>query len=220
MQPNKFIAYYRVSTKRQGQSGLGLEAQQHSVQAFLHSCGGILIGEYTEIETGKRNNRPQLQMALAAVKKAKGRLIIAKLDRLARNAAFVLNLLESSVDFVAADMPDANKLTIQIMAAFAEHERDQISERTKAALAAAKTRGVVLGANGRVLAKQHKVEAQKRAESLRGDVDAIKNEGHTTVRDICNQLNVLGINTPAGKQWHPTTTYRLLKRLAKPGGLN
>jgi DNA invertase Pin-like site-specific DNA recombinase len=215
MQPNNFIAYYRVSTKRQGQSGLGLEAQQHAVQVFLHSCGGALIGEYTEVETGKRNNRPQLQMALAAVKKAKGRLIIAKLDRLARNAAFVLNLLESSMDFVAADMPDANKLTIQIMAAFAEHERDQISARTKAALAAAKTRGVVLGANGKILAKQHKVEAQKRAESLRVHIDAIKKEGHVTVRDICDQLNALGINTPAGKRWHPTTTYRLLKRLSK-----
>ena len=215
MEHEKFVAYYRVSTERQGRSGLALEAQQHAVQNHLRTCGGILIGEYTEIETGKRNERPQLQMAMAAVKKEKGRLVIAKLDRLARNAAFVLNLMESGIDFVAADMPYANKLTIQIMAAFAEHERDQISQRTKAALAAAKAQGVELGANGKVLAKQHKAEAQQRANSLRVCVDAIKKEGYTTVRDICAQLNALGINTPTGKRWHPTTTYRLLKRLAE-----
>ena len=138
-----FIAYYRVSTDKQGKSGLGLDPQPQSVAGFVAGRGEI-AGELTEIES-TRNKRPQLQAALEACKKHKATLIIARLDRLARNVAFISNLLESRVDFVAVDMPEANRLTIHILAAVAEHEREMISKRTKAALEMAKARGTKLG---------------------------------------------------------------------------
>ena len=138
----RFIAYFRVSTDRQGRSGLGLEAQRRSVDEYLRGLGTEPVAEYVEVESGKRNDRPELARALAACRKQNARLIIAKLDRLARNVAFVSGLMESGVDFVACDMPTANRLTIHILAAVAEHEREMISERTKAALASAKARGM------------------------------------------------------------------------------
>jgi len=140
----KFIAYYRVSTERQGQSGLGLDAQRTAVLSHITGTSE-LIAEFTEIESGKKNDRPQLAAALASCKKQKAKLIIAKLDRLARNVAFIANLMESGVEFIAADNPHANKLMLHMLAAFAEHEREQISKRTKDALAAAKARGTRLG---------------------------------------------------------------------------
>jgi DNA invertase Pin-like site-specific DNA recombinase len=138
----KFVAYYRVSTARQGRSGLGLEAQQSAVREHLNGGRWKLIAEITEIETGKRVDRPKLAEALKLCRVHGGTLIIAKLDRLARNVAFISTLMESGVDFEAVDFPQANRLTIHIMAAVAEHEAKAISERTKAALAAAKRRGV------------------------------------------------------------------------------
>jgi DNA invertase Pin-like site-specific DNA recombinase len=150
MANGKFIAYYRVSTQKQGQSGLGLEAQKAAVMSYLNGGQWELVGAFTEIETGKGADalarRPQLRAALDMCKKTKATLVIAKLDRLARNVHFISGLIETGVDFVAADMPYANKTMIQIHAVMSEHERDQISARTKAALAAAKARGVVLGA--------------------------------------------------------------------------
>ena len=144
----QFIAYFRVSTDRQGRSGLGLDAQREAVLRHLAGVGGMLRGEFIEIESGKRNDRPQLAAAISAANRAKATLIIAKLDRLARNVHFVSGLMESGVDFVAADNPHANKLMVHMLAAFAEHEREQISQRTKDALAAAKARGIRLGRNG------------------------------------------------------------------------
>jgi DNA invertase Pin-like site-specific DNA recombinase len=144
----RFVAYYRVSTDRQGRSGLGLEAQREAVMRHVASHDGKLIADFCEIESGKRSDRPQLAAAIAAAKKAKATLIIAKLDRLARNVHFISGLMESGVDFVAADNPHANKLMVHLLAAFAEHEREQISQRTKDALAAAKLRGIRLGRNG------------------------------------------------------------------------
>ena len=159
MQNRQFVAYYRVSTSKQGQSGLGLAAQRVAVAAYLNSFASSLIGEFTEIETGKGSKaldtRPQLRSALDACKKHKSTLIIAKLDRLARNVHFVSGLLETGCDFVAADMPQANKVMIQMHAVMSEWERDQISARTKAALTAAKARGVVLGATGRANLRQN-----------------------------------------------------------------
>ena len=134
-----FISYLRVSTKRQGESGLGLEAQRHAVAS--HIAGGRLLAEYVEIESGGRNDRPQLAAALAHAQATGATLIIAKLDRLARNVHFVSGLLESRVDFLACDLPMADKLTIHVLAAVAEHEREMISARTKVAMAAAKARG-------------------------------------------------------------------------------
>lgn len=145
----KIVAYYRVSTKRQGRSGLGLEAQQSAVAAFAKSTGGRIVAEFTEVETGKRADRPQLAQAIARARAHRATLVIAKLDRLARNVAFTAALMESGVDFVACDNPHATRLTIHILAAVAEDEARRISERTKAALAAARRRGVALGTHRR-----------------------------------------------------------------------
>ena len=138
-----YVTYYRVSTQRQGQSGLGLEAQRSAVQAFL--AGKEIIAEFTEIESGRKTDRPQLVAALALAKKQKATLVIAKLDRLARNVHFISGLLESNVQFVAADMPEADRTFLQMAAVFAEWEATKIRKRTKEALAAAKARGTVLG---------------------------------------------------------------------------
>lgn len=137
-----FIAYYRVSTDKQGRSGLGLDAQKQAVDSFVAGCGTILK-EFTEVESGKRTDRPQLAEALAICRQRKARLVIAKLDRLARNVHFISGLMESGVEFTACDMPEANRLTLHIIAAVAEHEREMISRRTKEALAAAKARDQV-----------------------------------------------------------------------------
>ena len=141
----KFVAYFRVSTDRQGKSGLGLEAQREAVLAYLDGGSWQLVGEFTEVESGKRSDRPQLAAALVACKKHKAKLVIAKLDRLSRNLAFIATLMDSGVEFVAVDNPHANKLTVHILAAVAQHEREMIAQRTKDALAAAKARGVKLG---------------------------------------------------------------------------
>lgn len=139
-----YIAYYRVSTTRQGQSGLGLEAQQQAVKQYLNGGNWQILAEFTEIESGKRNDRPKLAEAIALCKRLQATLVIAKLDRLARNVHFISGLMESGVEFVAVDNPNANRLMLHMLAAFAEHEREQISRRTKDALAAAKARGVKL----------------------------------------------------------------------------
>src|SRR5215212_5938451 len=140
-----FISYCRVSTDQQGRSGLGLEAQQSAVAQHVASVGGRIVGEFVEVESGRRNDRPQLAAALEACRKRRAVLVIAKLDRLARNVAFVSGLMESGVEFVAADMPTVTKLTVHILAAVAEEEARMISARTKVALQAAKARGVKLG---------------------------------------------------------------------------
>src|SRR4029453_13809785 len=144
----KFVAYFRVSTDRQGKSGLGLEAQRKSVLDYLDGGRWGLVGEFTEIESGKHNDPPEMEKALAACKKQKAKLVIAKLDRLSRNLAFIAALMDSGVEFIAVDNPHANKLTLHILAAVAVHAREMISERTKGALQAAKARGVKLGRNG------------------------------------------------------------------------
>src|SRR5215472_8539959 len=150
MARGKYIAYYRVSTERQGKSGLGLDAQRTAVIDYLNGGGWKLLGEFTEVETGKGRNalarRPQLKAAIEVCRKQKATLLIAKLDRLARNVHFISGLMESGVEFVAVDMPMANRLTVHILAAVAEHEREMISARTKAALQAAKAKGTKLGA--------------------------------------------------------------------------
>lgn len=211
----KFIAYYRVSTDRQGKSGLGLEAQQQAVTEYLNSAGGRLIDSYTEIESGKRNQRPQLATALNACRKQKATLIIAKLDRLARNVYFISGLMESGVDFIATDNPHANRLMIHLLAAFAEHEREQISQRTKDALAAAKRRGVILGRNGKeVLAPANRQKADLFAAELAPTIEEIKAAGINTVRAIAAELNRRAIPTARpGALWHRSNTHALLRRI-------
>src|SRR5271155_3138 len=141
----RFVSYYRVSTAQQGASGLGLEAQREAVSRHVIGAQGVIVAEFQEVESGKKTDRPQIAAALAACRLRHACLVIAKLDRLARNVHFISSLMESGVDFVACDNPHATRLTIHILAAVAEHEREMISARTKAALAAAKARGVALG---------------------------------------------------------------------------
>lgn len=202
-----YVAYYRVSTDRQGSSGLGLDAQRETVRRFIGERGQLL-SEYTEIESGRRHtNRPQLLSALDECRQRKAVLLIARLDRLARNLAFIANLMESGAEFVAVDMPEANRLTIHIIAAVAEHERELISKRTKAALAQAKVRGTRLG-NPRyqesiVKARQALGDRPPAPEVLRLMTDwRAQGKG---LREIARGMNQLSIRTPRGSQWYAET---------------
>ncbi|MCF8032860.1 MAG: recombinase family protein [Desulfarculaceae bacterium] len=213
----RFIAYYRVSTARQGRSGLGLEAQRRAVADYLGSNGWELVKEFKEVESGKRADRPQLDAALRACKKHKAKLVIAKLDRLARNVAFIAKLMESGVDFVAADLPQANKLTIHIMAAMAEYERDMISARTKAALAAVKRRGVKLGGPRiREVSERGRQAQVDRADAFAANVVPIIKEvqkaGVTTLAGIAESLNARGVPTARGGRWAAQTVKNVLER--------
>ena len=210
---NRYVTYYRVSTDRQGRSGLGLEAQQEAVHQYLLGKVTDVIAEYVEVESGANNDRPKLKEALAACRREKATLLIAKLDRLARSVSFISNLMDSTTDFVAVDMPHASRLVLHVMAAFAEHERDMIRERTKAALAAAKARGVRLGVNGTVLAAQHKAEAIAYAETLRDAVNAAIQTGARTTREIAEHLNAAGVPSRQGGRWYPASVARVVKRL-------
>jgi DNA invertase Pin-like site-specific DNA recombinase len=218
-----FVAYYRVSTQRQGRSGLGLEAQQKAVRDYLNGRDWRMVGEFVEVESGKRKDRPKIAEALSACRVHGAKLIIAKLDRLARNVAFVSNLMESGVDFEAVDFPQANRLTIHILAAVAEHEARMISERTKAALAAAKARGVKLGGDrgGRLTAKERRVGIQIRqaraaakAADLAPVIAELRAAGATTLRAIAEAFNSRGIPTARGEGvWDATRVSRVLARL-------
>jgi DNA invertase Pin-like site-specific DNA recombinase len=219
----KFVAYYRVSTQRQGRSGLGLEAQQKAVLDHLNGGKWKLVAEVTEVESGKRADRPKLAEALKLCRVHGAMLIIAKLDRLARNVAFISNLMESGVDFQAVDFPQANRLTVHILAAVAEHEAKAISERTKAALAAAKARGVKLGGNrGVVISKEAREKARKaiakradaRAADLAPTIAELRAAGKTTLRAIAAGLNERGIPTATGLgAWSAVQVSRTLARL-------
>lgn len=210
---SEYVSYLRVSTQRQGTSGLGIEAQRTAVEQYVAQSGGTLVREFVEVETGSSKTRPFLVQSISLCRRTKAVLLIAKLDRLARNVAFVSSLMESGVEFVAADAPYANRLMIHILAAFAEHERTVISERTKAALAAAKLRGTQLGANGRALASQNRKAAISFAEGLRGSVTVAIAGGARTLHDISDVLNAFGYRTREGAPWRPSTTARLIARL-------
>ncbi|MFN9847727.1 MAG: recombinase family protein, partial [Alphaproteobacteria bacterium] len=216
MSAGKFVAYYRVSTDRQGRSGLGLEAQREAVQRFLSAGGWPPLAEYTEVETGKGANaldkRPELKAALDFARKHKATLVIAKLDRLARNVHFISGLIEQRVPIVAADMPDADITMLQIYAVMAEREARVISERTRVALAAAKARGTVLGAYGKVLAVKNQAEAVERLAPIADRLRALKASG-LSVRAIAATLNDEGVKSPAGGAWHVSNVHRALPRL-------
>jgi DNA invertase Pin-like site-specific DNA recombinase len=212
----KWVAYFRVSTTRQGESGLGLEAQKSAVESFLHGRGEILA-EFVEIESGKKVRRPQLDEALKLCRKMKATLVIAKLDRLARNVHFISGLMESRVDFRAVDSPAKDRFILHIQAAFAEEEARRISERTKAALAAAKARGVAIGETGRQRAVNLRREANDRAETLRCIVEDLRFRGITSVRGIRDEMNKLSVPSPGGGKWHLPNTQRLLQRLRANG---
>jgi DNA invertase Pin-like site-specific DNA recombinase len=214
METRSYMAYYRVSTDRQGRSGLGLEAQQQAVQQFLHGRGQI-VDSFTEVESGKRHDRPKIAAALDACRKHKAVLIIAKLDRLARNVHFISGLMESGVEFVAVDMPEANRLTIHILAAVAEHEREMISKRTKEALKDAKVRGVKLGSpepkKGAAIRSQVlREKAERFATNILPIIHGLQQQGITSNRAIAKALNARGIKTANNCRWYDTTVRNIL----------
>lgn len=212
----KAVAYLRVSTDKQGKSGLGLEAQREAVARYVAANGVDLIGEHIEVETGKGANalskRPELVSALATAKQEKAGLIIAKLDRLARNVHFISGLMETGVEFAVADMPNADRFQLHLFAALAEKEAEVISQRTKAALAAAKDRGTELGKHGKVLAARNQAEAMDRLEPISADLLALKAEG-LSIRKMVDALNSRSIPSPAGGKWHPASLHKALARL-------
>ena len=196
------VAYYRVSTERQGQSGLGLDAQRSAVAVY--AAGRTLLGEFVEVESGRKDNRPQLAASLALCRQKRAVLVIAKLDRLARSVAFISNLMESGVEFVAVDMPQANRLTLHILAAVAEHEREMISQRTRAALSAAKVRGIKLGNPRPDMAKVSAAASARAARFRAGILPVIrmlKAEGRS-LRSVAAELNARGISSAQGRTWH------------------
>jgi DNA invertase Pin-like site-specific DNA recombinase len=214
----KFVAYYRVSTDKQGKSGLGLEAQRKAVEDYLNGGAWSLVAEFTEIESGKRNKRPELVKALAVCKRQKAKLVIAKLDRLSRNLAFIATLMDSGVEFVAVDNPHANKLTVHILAAVAQHEREMIAQRTKDALQAAKARGVVLGnpkladVRDRAVANL-KADADRFASNVAPIIREIKSTGVASHRAIARSLNARGVATARGGQWTAVQVGSILRRV-------
>lgn len=219
MEPGKYIAYYRVSTDRQGRSGLGLDAQRRAVADYLTSKGSELAGEYIEVESGKKHtNRPELQAALEHCRKEKAVLIIAKLDRLARSVSFIAGLMESGVRFVAADMPNANDFMLHIYAAVAQEERRLISQRTKAALRAAKARGVQLG-NPELerINRRRQKQADRFAAAMAPVIAQLKEEGYTTLDSIRDELNRRSVPTARGGSWHTPTVHHLVKRIERIG---
>jgi DNA invertase Pin-like site-specific DNA recombinase len=213
----QYVAYYRVSTDKQGIKSSGMDAQREAVARFM-AGKGELAAQFIEVESGRKDNRPQLMAALAECRKRRAVLVIAKLDRLARNVHFISGLMNSDVEFVAVDMPSANRLTIHILAAVAEHEREMISQRTKAALAAAKARGTKLGnpraAEAAVLARAAKGTQSPPPEVLRLMTEW-KGQGRG-LRDITRELNRLNIRTPKGSQWYASTVRNQLE--AEHGG--
>lgn len=231
MAQGKFISYLRVSTDKQGRSGLGREAQRATVDTYLNGGRWTLVAEYVETESGKRTDRPQLAKTLAHAKAIGATVVFAKLDRLARNVDLLRSLVASDVDLVFCDLPHVppgamGRFLLTQMASVAELEAGLISERTKAALAAAKARGVKLGnPNGaralrgkQVGNKQAvaavKANADQRAANLRAIVDNMRTQGVTSVRAIAAALNARGVLTPRGGEWHPTSTARVLARLS------
>jgi len=216
-----FVSYLRVSTAQQGASGLGLEAQREAIDRHVRGAGGVLLSEHIEIESGKRNDRPEIAAAIAAARAKRATLIIAKLDRLARNVAFISGLMESGVEFIAADMPLANRLTVHVLAAVAEHEREQISARTKAALAAAKARGAKLGnpnlragdkKGAQLAANARRRASRRRASELLPFIEQAQRAGCITLGQIAEAMMARGIKTPGGaERWEATTVRRVLK---------
>jgi DNA invertase Pin-like site-specific DNA recombinase len=221
----KFISYLRVSTQRQGISGLGLEAQREAVASYLNGGRWSLVREVVEVESGKRNDRPAIAEALRLCRLHRATLIIAKLDRLARNVHFISSLMESGVEFVAVDFPQANRLTVHILAAVAEYEASMISARTKAALSAAKARGVKLGGQRGSLDRMERMARKgnaasatvrraacaKRNEDLVPVIEDIRGAGFSTPQQIADGLNERGITAARGGTWSAVQVRRVLK---------
>lgn len=221
------ITYYRVSTAGQGRSGLGLEAQRDAVARFCEGRCCEVLGEYVEVESGKWNDRPELSKALQHAKVTGATLVVAKMDRLSRNAAFLLTLRDSGAKLVAADNPDVNDMTVGILAVVAEEERKAISARTKAALQAAKRRGVRLGnPNGAAALRRARKGnqaalaaiqsgADRHASDLAPVIEHLRAQGHHSLRQLASALNDQHYRTPRGGAWHATSVKNLLARIGQ-----
>lgn len=206
----KYVAYYRVSTSKQQKSGLGLAAQQATIESFLQP-EDQLIGEFVEAVSGKRDDREQLQQAIKAARKQSAKLVIAKLDRFSRKVSFIAKMMESDIGLVVADMPNASAFQLHIFAALAQEERRLISARTKAALAQAKVRGVELGANGKNLAHENRQRAIQNAEELRSFMPV--GWEAMSYSSIAKRLNGAGVTTALGSKFHPQTVKNLMSHL-------
>jgi DNA invertase Pin-like site-specific DNA recombinase len=216
----RYTPYYRVSTQKQGMSGLGLEAQRAAVRAFV-SEPAQLLGEFIEIESGKKNQRPQLLAAMAEARRMGSTLLIAKLDRLSRNASFILALRDSGVDFVCCDMPDANTLTVGLFAVIAQHERETISKRTKDALAAKKARGAQLGTPANLtdaarqqslLVRRARMQQHPGLRQAAAFISSRRAQG-VSFRQLAQELNALGFSAPRGGTFNQKQVQRLFERL-------
>jgi DNA invertase Pin-like site-specific DNA recombinase len=228
MATGQFIAYYRVSTQKQGRSGLGLDAQRDQVLKYLEGGKWERVAEYTEVESGSRRKlkkRPELHKALEHCRRTKAKLVVAKLDRLARDAEFINRLLNSDVKFVSVDLPECNtetssgRMFVQIMAVLAEWERNLISERTKAAMREAKARGVQLGGPNIAEAREQgirewKAESQQFAENVAPIIREIQASGVDSLRGIARALNARGIKTRRDREWTPVQVKAVLARAA------
>jgi DNA invertase Pin-like site-specific DNA recombinase len=225
----KFVTYYRVSTLKQGKSGLGIEAQKASVQTYLDAHDGVELASFVEVESGKVNTRPKLEAALLRCRQCNAILLVAKLDRLSRNAAFLMNLRDAGVRFQALDIPDCNTLTLGVLASLAQHERELISQRTKAALAARKARGLPLGtprdlsahrARGATLGHgTMSANAKRRAEEVQPAIKAAVESGCATLKQIAVYLDGMEITTPRGGRWTPTAVRNAQKLMADNASL-
>lgn len=223
---SKFVSYYRVSTAKQGRSGLGLEAQKAAVESYLRDHAGVELASFVEVESGKVNARPQLQAALLRCRQTRATLLVAKLDRLSRNAAFLMNLRDAGVKFQALDIPEANTLTLGVLAVLAQHEREIISQRTRAALAARRAKGLPMGtprdlsayaARASALGRAANVaKAQERAKLIAPQIEAAQASGCNSLRQIAEYLNNLEITTPRGKRWTATAVKNAQALLETP----
>ena len=215
---SNLISYLRVSTQKQGASGLGLEAQRATVADYAKRTGGTIVAEFLEVESGKKNSRVQLAEAIAAAKRTGATLVIAKLDRLARNAAFIFALRDAGVSFVACDIPEANTLTVGIFAVMAQHEAELISTRTKAALKAKKMRGDKLGTPANLTAEARAKGRQAHSRNAASNQNTVTAKGYAqllrnggaTLRAMAETLNVEGFRTPRGGQFRAVQVLRLL----------
>lgn len=212
----KFVSYYRVSTQRQGIDGHGIQAQRDAVKRYLGSLDCELLGTFEEVESGANNQRPQLAAAIKLAKSKKAVLVIAKLDRLSRNASFLLQLQDSSVDFIACDMPNADRLSIGIIALLAQRERELISERTKAGLAVAKSRGARLGnpKPAPSLIRASKAIQERKGLfviQIRKIIEEIQSAGVSSLSKIADCLNKRGEKTRRGGLWTATAVKRALE---------
>lgn len=202
----EYVVYYRVSTERQGRSGLGLDAQRSMVERFLQPTDRV-SAEFTEVESGKNDKRPELWKAITLVKKTRAKLLIPKLDRFSRKVSFISGIIDQGVELVVCEHPNVSTFFLHLLACFAEEERRQISERTKAALQEAKKRGKQLGSNGKLIAQRRREERQTFVDATVSEFQAVWAKSNSA-SDAARRLNSANIKTPKGTKWYPSTAIR------------